>query len=143
MSGRGWQIALASAAPQSCPSTYAQYSVGSQVNPAKPPQARGVAQLLFVQPTTPSEQLHTLQPSSAGMLAAPSGYVTPLTTQLRPDPAQGPERRTPLPAREAAHELAYVRPSHPHTGAYMVEQASGLGLQVASASAAPQYDPSV
>ncbi len=66
-------MALASAAPHSCPSTYAQYSVALQVNPAKPPQALGVGQAFFVQASIPSEQLQMLQPSLAGMLPEPSG----------------------------------------------------------------------
>jgi hypothetical protein len=82
--------------------------VALQVNPAKPPQALGTWQAFVVHASIPSEQPQMLQPSPAGMVPEPSGYVTPLTTQLRPDPEQGPACRTPLPAAAAMHELAYV-----------------------------------
>jgi len=71
--GRGWQVALASAAPHACPGTYAQYSVAAQVSPAKPPHALAVGHAFFVQASIPSEQLQMLQPSLAGMLPEPSG----------------------------------------------------------------------
>jgi hypothetical protein len=74
ISGRGWQKALASAAPQYCPSSYAQYSLASQVGPANPPQARSWTQGRDVQSQAPFWQEHVLQLSAAGRVS-PSLHV--------------------------------------------------------------------